>query len=230
MRRQSFLFFIFLIVAASPAFAADIAGRASVIDGDTLEIAGQRFRLFGVDAPESAQTCNDMNGNAWRCGQKAALALSNLIGQKTVACTPVDRDRYGRTVARCRSGGTELNDWMVENGWARAYTAYSKDYLGAESAARQRAKNIWAGEMTAPWQYRKDKRGAAMANRKMPQMPSAPTGSCAIKGNIGASGACIYHLPGMRDYAKVRITASRGERFYCSELEAIAAGCRRAKR
>jgi hypothetical protein len=76
--------------------AAPIVGRASVIDGDTIEIRGQRIRLFGIDAPEGRQTCTDAKGAAYRCGQKAAQALDYRISDGVVTCEPKDRDRYGR--------------------------------------------------------------------------------------------------------------------------------------
>ena len=77
---------------------ADLTGRASIIDGDTIEIHGQRVRLFGIDAPESRQTC-EVGGQTYRCGQQAALALADYVGQRTVACEQHDVDRYGRIVA-----------------------------------------------------------------------------------------------------------------------------------
>jgi endonuclease YncB( thermonuclease family) len=69
-----------------------------VIDGDTIEIHGQRIRLFGIDAPESRQTC-EAGGETYRCGQQAALAMSQFINQRTVICEQRDIDRYGRIVA-----------------------------------------------------------------------------------------------------------------------------------
>jgi endonuclease YncB( thermonuclease family) len=47
------------VVLSGAAFADDLIGQASVIDGDTLEIHGTHIRLFGIDAPESDQLCRN---------------------------------------------------------------------------------------------------------------------------------------------------------------------------
>src|SRR5262245_22562373 len=116
-------------IGASP--AADLTGQAAVIDGDTIEIHGQRIRFFGIDAPESKQTC-EADQQTYRCGQQAALALADEIGQQTVICEKHDVDRYGRIVAVCRAGGEDLNAWMVSQGWALAYRHYSTAYVSQE--------------------------------------------------------------------------------------------------
>ena len=85
-------------------FRADLSGRARVIDGDTLEVGGARMRLYGIDTPESAQSCL-ARGRRWSCGREATRALSGRIGSRTVTCEERDRDRYGRIVAVCRVGG-----------------------------------------------------------------------------------------------------------------------------
>lgn len=79
-----------------------IEGQASVIDGDTIEIRGERIRFYGIDAPESRQLCDNASGKPYRCGQKAALALSDKIGRRTVTCDPRDRDH---SQAHISSGG-----------------------------------------------------------------------------------------------------------------------------
>lgn len=130
-------------------------GVASVIDGDTLEIRGTRIRLHGIDAPESSQRCTRPSGQKWRCGQQAALVLSDRIGHRGVSCDRRDIDRYGRTIAVCSQDGVDLNSWMVQEGWAVAYRQYSQDYVGEEADARRAGRNIWSGSFVMPWDWRR---------------------------------------------------------------------------
>ncbi len=115
-----------------PALAlADLAGPATVIDGDSLEINGERIRLHGIDAPETRQLCR-LDGKPWRCGEDATSALAGKVGRQHVTCQERDRDRYGRMVAKCRVAGSDLGEWMVLNGWAVAYVYFSYEYSRAE--------------------------------------------------------------------------------------------------
>jgi hypothetical protein len=123
--RVNLIAILLLLASLAPAIAADLVGRASIIDGDTIEIHGRRVRLFGIDAPESRQLC-EVDGKPYRCGQQAALALADEIGQRTVWCEQREVDRYGRMVAVCSAGGEDLGRWMVRQGWALAYRRYSR--------------------------------------------------------------------------------------------------------
>jgi len=162
---------LFVLISASSgalsvAHVDATTGRANVIDGDTIEIRGERIRLFGVDAPESAQTCRDAAGAAYRCGQRAALALADRISVQTVSCKALDRDRFGRTVSECGVGGENINAWLVRNGWAVAYRRYGGGRYDAEERAAKAAKaGIWAGAFVMPEAYRRTGRTPASGNR-----------------------------------------------------------------
>lgn len=134
--------------------APSIQGTASVIDGDTIEIRGERIRLDAIDAPESSQLCLDTSGKRYRCGQKSAIALADMIGRSVVSCKPKGRDRYKRTIAICFKGDTTLNAWMVAQGWAFAYRKYGEDYIVQEDEARIARRGIWAGSFEMPWNWR----------------------------------------------------------------------------
>lgn len=138
--------------------APSIQRTASVIDGDTIEIRGERIRLDAIDAPESAQLCLDSAGERYRCGQKSALALADMIGRSMVSCVPKGRDRYKRVIAVCFKGDTNLNAWMITQGWAVAYRKYGIDYIPEEDEARLAQRGIWAGSFEMPWDWRARKK------------------------------------------------------------------------
>lgn len=142
------------VAAVAPAVAQSLTGQATVIDGDTIEIHGERIRLFGIDAVESGQRC-ERDGKAWNCGKDAAFALADRIGRSAIDCRGRDRDRYGRLVAVCFKGAEDLNRWMVDQGWAVAYRRYSMDYADAEADARAARRGLWSGRFEMPWDWRK---------------------------------------------------------------------------
>ena len=135
--------------------AMELTGRPSVIDGDTIEIAGERIRLHGIDAPESGQFCEGSSGQTTRCGQQAALALDEMIAGRIVTCVGSNRDQYGRTIAVCSVNEIELNEAMVQTGHALAFRRYSSDYIAAEEDARLNRVGIWEGRFVEPWNWRR---------------------------------------------------------------------------
>lgn len=162
---------------ASSLQAAPLVGVATVIDGDTIEIHGQRIRFHGVDAPESSQTCT-RDGHDWPCGRRSADALSGFLGRRTVNCTAEKIDRYGRIDARCAVDGADIEAWMVREGWALAYRRYSHDYVDEEAVARAARRNIWSGKMLSPERYRRQQEAARRA-RAATDCARPPRGSSA---------------------------------------------------
>ena len=151
---------------------------------------------------------------------EATKALTRLIDRGSVRCSGDERDRYDRLIAVCLRGGREINREMVASGWARAYIRYSSDYAAEEHDASQARRGLWAGSFEAPWDFRRARWNAAA-------LP-APVSGCPIKGNISANGR-IYHTPSSRWYDRTGIDLSKGERWFCSEREALDAGWRAPK-
>jgi endonuclease YncB( thermonuclease family) len=133
-----------------------VSGRARISDGDSLEIAGARIRIHGIDAPEGRQQCRDARGAEYACGREAARALDRIIGGRTVTCTPVSHDQYERDVATCEAAGRDVGEQMVRSGHARDYARHSRGrYASAEREAREAKRGLWAGSFEDPAAWRK---------------------------------------------------------------------------
>jgi endonuclease YncB( thermonuclease family) len=202
-----------LLALALPAAAQTLTGPVRVVDADTIDLGADRtVRLLGIDAAEAAQTCGDGDARL-PCGAMATEGARRLFEGRPARCTVERMDRYGRYLARCAVGGRDMGAVLVASGLARTYRD-DPTYAEEEKAAILFERGLWAYEMRDPAAWRAAQRP-----------DEAPPAGCAIKGNISGSGR-IYHLPGSRSYADTRIDTSRGERWFCSEAEARAAGWR----
>jgi endonuclease YncB( thermonuclease family) len=213
---------IHLVILAWPAGAETLLGPARVVDGDTVEVAGRKVRFLGIDAPELAQTCVGADGSETACGQVSARSLAGLIAGRDLLCEGSDTDVDGRLLARCNAGSGDLGRLMVLEGQAVVFVKFSREYATEQDLARKAGRGLWAGQFELPWDYR--------AARRHVVVQAAPHPDCPIKGNISRKGERIYHLPADRDYLKTRIDAAKGERWFCSEAEAVHAGWRPARR
>lgn len=214
----------FVSLHAPFAFAgqAEVSGVIRVIDGDTFDVGQTRVRLHGIDAPEAAQTCTGDDGLDWPCGAWVSDQVRAGFQGAQARCEAVDVDRYGRVVARCFVGTKDVGRQLVQNGWAFAYRKYSTAYVGDEKTSIRQKAGLHASFIQAPSEFR---RGGDAADGE-----AAQGKGCRIKGNISGNGTRIYHRPGQRDYDKTRIRTLKGERWFCSALEAQQAGWRAAKR
>ena len=212
---------LFIALGLSPAPLASepvtIQGPARVLDGDTLEIGPVLVRLNGIDAPEVTQTCDRKGGGRWRCGKAASEHLAGLTENRQVVCDALDRDPYGRIISRCTVDGVELAGAMIDAGLAWAFLEYSDLYVSRQAAVAAKDSGIWQAPTQTPWDYRADKWARAVA---------AAPGGCPIKGNIGRGDERIYHTPWSPNYARTKIDEAEGERWFCDEAAALAAGWR----
>jgi endonuclease YncB( thermonuclease family) len=76
---------VLTLVLAPPVVAETIVGRASVINGDAIEVRAQPIRLDGVDAPEGAELCDEGNETNYRCGVGTEWAVTDRVSVKSEA-------------------------------------------------------------------------------------------------------------------------------------------------
>ena len=212
--------FLILTFFSSQAFTADIR----VIDADSIELGGVKIRLFGIDAPEITQECEDTNGQMYACGKHSTGALKGLIeamSKNTIACNYNGKDTFGRFLGECSIGNININEWLVENGWALAYLKYSKKYIKNENIAKRNRAGIWVGKFVEPWSWRR-------GERLYSQYKQADN-DCLIKGNISSGGEKIYHVKSGQDYGRTKISLEKGERWFCTEKKAREHGWRKSK-
>ena len=234
---------VFLIAAATPSRAFEV----TVTDGDTLILDGVTYRLDGIEAPQTDQTCLDDKGAAWTCGIEARDRLREYVGKDEVRCTDrgVDSAYSKRRIGDCSVVGKaiSINRWMVQEGWALNRDRSAKGRFNADrDNASTNRMGLWKGCFVSPEALRRftistaallgaacpKANNWAIREKLFPDNPVMPTG-CAIKGRIvlrsqitGYAG--IYHLPSCRSYERTKQT----HRWFCSEQEAQAEGFRKS--
>ncbi len=138
--------------------ATDISGHARIIDGDTIDIAGERIRLDGIDAPEMDQACAP---GRRMVGHEARRRLADMANGRTMHCARRGLDRYGRTLGDCRVGATDVAAALVRAGWAWEYTRFSGGrFTAQERRARFEGLGVWALACEPPWAWRRQRRGS----------------------------------------------------------------------
>jgi len=215
-------------LASLPAFpfasAETVSGRASVIAADILRIGDRKVRLDGIEPPDANQRCLRAGarpgGRTWTCGQDAREAMQRLVHGQTVTCTVGAKDKSGAASGRCRVKDADLGEMLVKAGYVFADAGLMAPYRGAEDAAKAAKAGLWSSpepERPAIW---RDRLWAA-AKREAPD-------GCPIKGRVQGEER-VYLLPWESNYTRVRVRKGRGERWFCTQDEAEAAGWRKAQ-
>jgi len=126
--------------------------RFTVVDGDTVRFGPQTVRLFGIDAPERSQTCDDGH---WRAGLLARKALEDFISGRPVNCKLVDTDKKTNPpVAQCFAGEDDLQEKMVAAGWAWSLPGSKERYASEEREAMERKLGVHGHKCVSPAEWR----------------------------------------------------------------------------
>jgi endonuclease YncB( thermonuclease family) len=196
-------------IGAAPSSKQTVQGPAEVTDGDTVVVVGVTVRLKGVDAPE-----RDQPG-----GPQATDAMRVIVGE-WLKCELTGEKTHGREIGYCvNAAGEDIAEAIIKRGLALACPRYSDRYFKFEQpeALRRQPRASYCVTITKP------------LAQAAPAMSPAPPNNCLIKGNINSKGERIYHVPGQRYYDKTQIHQSKGERWFCTEQEAVAAGWLKAR-
>lgn len=160
-------FLLVAVLIASPAQAQMIRGQASAVDGDTLNMTGMAVSLYGIDAPETGQTC-DRAGETWACGAEAGALLSQLVEGREIACEQ-QYQAQEQIIAVCKVGRTDLSDAMIRAGYAVALTQVSDAYVDAEAQAKAASSGLWTSTFEPPADYRAAHPAPRLAVRAEPE-------------------------------------------------------------
>jgi len=201
----------------------------SVVDGDTIKISmdekTETFRLIGIDTPETVDPRKPVQCFGIESSNKAKELLSGKKVRIETDPTQGTYDKYNRLLGYVyREDGLFYNKYMIEQGYAHEYTyntsyKYQTDFKNAQIVAEKNKLGLWSSNTCS---------GNTTKAVLTDSTQTSKGDSCTIKGNISSGGEKIYHMIGCGSYNKTVIDESKGEKWFCSEKEAIDAGWRKA--
>lgn len=198
--------------------APAIPGKATVLDGDTLEIGGRRYDIRGIDAPELDQTCMK-DGMPWLCGVAAAFELKKIIELSDVVCSP-NGERGKVVLVSCFSGSRDVAEMLLSAGEVVAEEEGAPGYARIEARARATGLGLWRGTWVPPRDWRQGKRG--------PDGEAPLQTACMIKG-VREQGEAVFLVPTDEGYAERKVSRADGETLFCTIEEAEAHGWHRRR-
>lgn len=130
------LLLIVSTIAGTAIMSLQARSEPYAVDGDTIDLGGQRFRLWGIQAPEIHETC----------GAEAREVLAQMLATaEEIQCWEAQKERsFGRVVAVCRADGVDLGRAMVAAGYATDWPAFSGyAYQPEQTLARAIGAGFW---------------------------------------------------------------------------------------
>ena len=204
-----------LALSFQPVQGKEVIAPAAVIDGDTLQLGDQQIRLLGIDAFEGAQELPLKTGGTDFIGRGAAMMLRSLITSQNVRCKLSElADGRGLPLATCYSNSQDLAGAMVANGIALVAQGHASPYMDEQAKAKSEKRGFWRDEVETPWAFRK---------RRISAAAKAAPNSCPFKGVLLNDRKTLI-APWSPWYAETKIQQARGDRWFCSEKQAVSKG------
>ena len=215
----------------------DFYSVVSVVDGDTikLDINGkvETLRLIGIDTPETVDPRKEVQCFGVEASNKARELLSGKKVKIETDATQGTYDKYNRLLGYVfTEDGLFYNQYMIKEGYAHEYTyntpyKYQAKFKNLENEAQTSKSGLWSPDSCN-----------GDTSKVISNHPASPTSeiyntesnssSCIIKGNISSKSERIFHVVGCKSYNQTVIDESKGEKWFCSEQEALNAGWRKA--
>ena len=180
-----------------------------VIDGDTIDLAdGRTVRYLNLDTPELAK-----GQTADECFAIKAKEINEelVLGKKVRLETDENEmDRFGRILAYVYLDDLFVNQYLLAQGAAiyqldTVNLKHTETLVEAANQAHEQKKGLWQ------------------------ECALDPEVGCLVKGNLDKLDKRQYHLPGFRHYEQTVVNLEHGDRWFCSEEEAIKAGFTKAR-
>lgn len=189
-----------LIMSLAISFGAmsqERSGLGRIVDGDTLWVDGQKFRIFGIDAPESKQVCGEQDAQ-WACGQAATQVLQELTSGSRVTCVPTGDRSYDRLVASCYTNDVDLGEAMVARGMAEAAVSFSTRYLATQNVAKSQGIGVWRDDsFQSPSDYRhggnRDSNSSSVVGALVGSLLGMTTQTARSEKNSSIHDSPLYH-------------------------------------
>jgi micrococcal nuclease len=211
--------------------ADDLFSIASVVDGDTFKAdingAVKTIRVIGIDTPETVDPRKPVECFGVEASNKAKAVLSGQKVRLEYDPTQGELDKYGRSLRHVfLQDGTNFGLLMIKDGYAHEYTyavpyKYQSEFKMVQKQAMEAKAGLW-GDIC------QSATAVETPNTSLAPVQSDGSGNCLIKGNISSKGEKIYHVIGCRSYNQTVIDESKGEKWFCTEREALDAGWRKA--
>lgn len=205
-----------------------------VVDGDTVDVSidgkVERIRIIGINTPETVDPRKTVECFGVEASSQAKTLLSGKSVRLEIDSSQGERDKYGRLLRYIfLEDRTNFGLKMIQDGYAYEYTydlpyKYQAEYKNAQKEAEKNKTGLWGNKCNGVIETNTITAPVNLTT----ETQATESNSCLIKGNINSKKEKIYHISGCGSYNQTVIDETKGEKWFCSEQEALDAGWRKA--